>query len=201
MSWLFSFLLLCYVAVRMVLRVRGQLRWLAIRDTLPEPPPIVAAPEHLSPPLAELFVDSLALRAELVRARRTLAAVAVKDPDAPLGRVRDASYRRTLMETYTQLGAWVRRAEALDPASAGELVDMQLGTAAVARLRESLREPWAAVARARALDPFELRDLLGVQQTFERLELELVNIERGLTRLGDNPYRDRHDLRAELALA
>jgi hypothetical protein len=31
-----------------------------------------------------------------------------------------------------------------------------------------------------------------VQQTFERIEIELAMVERGLARLGDHPYRDRH---------
>ncbi len=191
MSWLFSFLLLCYVAVRVVLRVRGQLRWIAIRETLPVPPPLVDAPEHLSPPLAELFVDSLALRADLVRARRTLAEVAVKDPDAPLGRVRDASYRRTLMETWSRINEWLRAIEELDPTSIGELADLHIAPERIARLRDSLYSTWSTVARARALDPFELDDLLAVQQTFEGIEIELAGIEQRLAKLGDNPYRNR----------
>lgn len=198
MSWLFSFLLLGYVLVRIVLRVRGQLRWLAIRDTLPVPPPMVDAPEHLSPPLAELFVDSRSLRAELVHARRLLAAVAVKDPDAPLGRVRDASYRRALMVGWSQINAWLRTVERLDSASAGELADRHITTETIARLRDSLHAQWLAVSRARALDPFELADLVQVRQTFERIEQELEGIERTLAQLGDSPYRDRH---AELALS
>jgi hypothetical protein len=191
-SWLFSFLLLCYVLVRIVLRVRGEFRWLAIRKTLPEPPPMVAAPEHLSPPLAELFVDSLALRAELVRARRVLAAVAVKDPDAALGQVRDSRYRRTLMISWSRLNAWLRTIGQLDASSVGALRDMHVDTDVIARLRDSLHDKWLEVSRARALDPFALDDVLAVQATFERVELELASIERSLAQLGEHPYRDRH---------
>lgn len=191
MSWLFSFLLLCYALVRIVLRVRGQIRWLTVRKTLPEPPPMVAAPEHLPSPLAALFVDSLALRGDLVRARVTLTAVAVKDPDAPLGQVRDARYRRTLMDGFSRLNKWLRVIERLD-VNDGALADLQVDVQAIAGLRDSLRDKWGAVTRSRALDPFALDDLIVVQQTFERIELELAAIERGLVRLGDHPYRDRH---------
>jgi len=186
-SWLFSFLLLCYVLVRIVLRVRGQIRWLAIRDTLPVPPPMVAAPEHLSPPLAALFVDSLALRADLVRARVTLTAVMTKDPDAPLGRVRDARYRRTVMDSWSRINKWLRAVDRLESGNA-----MQLEAEAIERLRDSLHDRWYEVSRARALDPFALDDLIAVQQTFERVELELAAVERGLAQLGEHPYRDRH---------
>lgn len=191
MSWIFSFLLLCYALVRIVLRVRGQIRWLAIRDTLPVPPSMVAAPEHLSPPLAALFVDSLALRADLVRARVTLTAVSIKDPDAPLGSVRDARYRRTLMESFSRLNKWLRAVERLDVANAGALADIHIDADAIARLRDSLVGKWRQVSRSRALDPFALDDLLVVQQTFEQIELELAAIERGLAQVGDHPYRDR----------
>lgn len=192
MSWLFSFLLLCYVLVRVVLRVRGQIRWLAIRDTLPVPPPMVDAPEHLSPVLAALFVDSLALRAELVQARVILTAVMTKDPDAPLGRVRDARYRRTLMDSWSRLNAWLRAVDRLDSGNAAALGDMQLEAETIERLRDSLHEKWFEVSRARALDPFALDDVIAVQQIFERVELELAAIERGLALLGEHPYRDRH---------
>lgn len=190
-SWFFSFLLLCYVLVRLVLRARGQIRWLAIRDSLPDPPRMVPAPAHLSSALAALFVDSLALRADLVRARRRLTAVAVKDPDAPLGHVRDANYRRALMESWTHINAWLRTVERLDSASAAELADHHLGSEAITGLRDSLYTKWSSVARARALDPFALDDLIAVQQTLERIELALVDIEHGLVALGDHPYRQR----------
>jgi hypothetical protein len=195
-SWLFSFLLLCYVLVRIVLRVRGQIRWLSIRKTLPVPPPIVAAPEHLSAPLAELFVRTLALRAELVCARRELSAVAVKDPDAPLGRVRDARYRRTLLTSWSRLNAWLRALDRLDAASMGQLRDVHLDGDTIAQLRDSLHDKWYEASRARALDPFALEHLLAVQQTFERVELELESIEQGLAQLAQHPYRDRHDRHA-----
>jgi hypothetical protein len=190
-SWLFSFLLLCYVAVRLLLRVRGQIRWMAIRDTLPVPPTMVPAPEQLSAPLAELFVASLALRAELVRARRELSAVQIQDPDAPLGCVRDARYRRAVMTSWSRISEYLRGLEALDPASAGALLDSGIEARAITSLRDSLRGPWTTVARARALDPFELDDLLAVAQTLERIEHQLASIERALARLGEHPYRDK----------
>jgi hypothetical protein len=190
-SWLFSFLLLCYVAVRLLLRVRGQIRWMAIRDTLPVVPSMTPAPEHLSPALAELFVDSLALRAELVHARRDLTAVQIQDPDAPLGCVRDARYRRAVMTSWSRINAYLRGLERLDPASAGELLDFAIEPGTIASLRDSLHARWTTVARARALDPFELGDLLAVAQTLERIEHELAGIERALGRLGEHPYRHK----------
>lgn len=191
MSWLFSFLLLCYVAVRLLLRVRGQIRWLAIRDTLPVVPSMTPAPEHLSPALAELFVDSLALRAALVQARRELTAVQIQDPDAPLGCVRDARYRRAVMTSWSRINAYLRGLENLDLASAGELLDVAVEPGTISSLRDSLHPSWTAVARARALDPFELDDLITVARTLERIEHELASIERALGRLGEHPYRHK----------
>jgi hypothetical protein len=69
---------------------------------------------------------------------------------------------------------------------------MRLDAEAIVRLRDSLRDKWRQVSRARALDPFALDDLFLVQQNFERIEIELAMVERGLARLGDHPYRDRH---------
>jgi hypothetical protein len=198
-SWIFSFLLLGYALVRIVLRVRGQIRWLAIRDTLPVPPPMIEAPEHLPRALAELFVDSRALRGELIRARRTLTAVATTDPDAPLGRVRDARYRRAVMESWTRLNNWLRGAENLAEVHAGALEDRQIGPQTIAALRDSLRDKWDDATRARALDPFALSDLLAVQAIFIELEAELEAIERGLAELGEHPYRNRGRERASSA--
>jgi hypothetical protein len=190
-SWIFSFLLACYVLVRIVLRVRGQLRWLGIRHTLPVPPPnVTLAPEHLDRALAGLYVDTRGLRIALIQARRTLMSVAVTDPDAPLGRVRDAQYRRTLMQSYSEINAWLRGIRELDQHAAASLADMHLGSRPVEQLRDGLRDRWHAVARARALEPFALEDLLAVQRTLESLDDELVAIERGLERLADHPYRD-----------
>jgi hypothetical protein len=190
-SWIFSFLLACYVLVRIVLRVRGQLRWLGVRDTLPVPPPAVAgAPEHLDRALAGLYVDTRGLRIALIQARRTLMSVAVTDPDAPLGCVRDAHYRRALMQSFSEINAWIRGIRELDQHAAASLADMHLGSGPIEHLRNSLRDRWRAVSRARALDPFPIADLLTVQRTLERLDDELVALERGLERLGDDPYRD-----------
>jgi hypothetical protein len=190
-SWIFSFLLACYVLVRMVFRVRGQLRWLGVRKTLPTPPPVTVAPEHLGRGLAGLFVDTRVLRIALIEARRTLMNVAVTDPDAPLGRVRDARYRRTLMQSFSHINRWLRGIRELDEQSATNLADLHIGSGPIEQLRDALRDPWRAVSRARALDTFAIDDLRGVQRTFELLDDELVAIERGLDRLGDDPYRDR----------
>lgn len=191
-SWIFSFLLACYVLVRIVLRVRGQLRWLGIRDTLPTPPAEVAGPPRpLSPALGQLFVDARRLRIELTEARRVLMTVAVTDPDAPLGHVRDARYRRALMESWTKINHWLRGLERLDELELASLTDHHLGTGPIEQLAQSLREPWRAVARARALDPFEIEQLHAVLRTLEQLDDQLAALERGLERMGEDPYRDR----------
>lgn len=191
MSWIFSFLLLGYVFVRLVLRVRGQLRWIALRETLPVPPEVVAPPTHLSDDLAELFVGSRELRITLIEARRTLTNVEVTDPDAALGRVRDARYRRALMESWTAINRWLRAVRELPEADAARLDDMHLGPRSIAQLRDALEPQWRVAAHARALDPFELDDVHAVAETFERLGQELAAVEQGLERLGDDPYRDR----------
>ena len=192
MSWIFSFLLACYVLVRITLRVRGQLRWLGIRDTLPTPPPTIEfAPEHLvarsagqARGLAKLFVDSRALRISLTEARRTHDRP-VTDPDAPLGGVRDARYRRTLMQSWSEINRWLRGIRDLDDQAAISLADLHLGSGPIQQLRDALESRYRSVARARALDPFELEDLRGVQRTFELIDDELAAIERGLERLSD----------------
>ena len=191
MSWIFSFLLGCYLLVRLVLRARGQLRWLVLRKTLPVPPQQVEAPAHLSPTLGRLFVGSRELRVALIEARHTLARVRVTDPDATFGRVRDACYRRALMQTWSHINRWLRAVRELDEGDAGHLGELHLGPDTIEQLRDALRAPWQAVAHARALDPFELEQLDAVAATFERVGEELERIERGLMRLGDDPYRDR----------
>jgi hypothetical protein len=196
-SWIFSFLLACYVLVRIVLRVRGQLRWLSVRESLPKPPPpVTAAPEHLGPGLAGFYVQTRALRIALVEARRMLMTVAVTDPDAPLGRVRDARYRRALMQSFSDINRWLRGIRELDDHATMGLSDLHLGGGSVEQLRDALRGRWRAVSRARPLDLFPLEDVLAVQRTLELLDDELAAIERGLERLGDDPYRDRDHGRA-----
>ena len=191
MSWIFSFLLVGYVFVRLVLRLRGQLRWMALRDTLPKPPAMVDAPKHLSPELGQLYVSSRELRVALVEARRTLASVKVTDPDAALGRVRDARYRRALMENWSLINRWLRACRELPEVDAARLGDLHLGPESIEGLRDSLESRWRVVAHARALDPFELDDVRAVERAFERVGEELALLEQGLARLGDDPYRDR----------
>lgn len=201
MSWIFSFLLVCYATVRLVLWVRGQLRWMAIRTTLPAPPTEVEAPAHLSPGLAELFLASRQLRVDLIHARRALAAVRVTDPDAPLGQIRDRRYRRAVMESWTQIHAWLRiYAEAREgPGNRAILEDRRIDEQRVAALIEGLRGQWREVARARALDPFSLAELERAAQTLEAVGEELEVIEDGLSRSGDHPYRDRFLLDEQVA--
>lgn len=191
MSWIFSFLLACYALVRLALWLRGQMRWLALRRTLPPIPPAVAPPSHLTPKLAELFTTSRELRANLAYARRSLTAVEATDPDAPLGQVRDRRYRRALMESWTQLQQWIDQVEALQVGDQPEYADLEHGSDSVARLRESLRGKWKAVASARALDPFALDDLVAVRQTLEQVDAELAGLEARLSKVGEHPYRDR----------
>lgn len=191
MSWIFSFLLVCYASVRLVLWARGQWRWLGLRKGLPTPPAEVDPPEHLSIGLARLFASCRRLRIALTHTRRTLALVATTDPDVALGQVRDARYRRALMESWTHLRAWLREAEALDTRDLAALDEVGLGTRNLAALTEGLRTRWRAASRSRALDTFPLDDLAMVRATLERAELELVELETGLARQADDPYRDR----------
>lgn len=192
MSWLFSFFLACYAAVRLVLWCRGQLRWMSVRRSLPVPPTDVDPPKHLSTGLSELFLETRHLRAELVRARAMLTVVEVVDPDAPLGQIRDRRYRRALMESWSFVNAWLRTVDALGTGDAMILERKHIGQDRVSALRESLRDKWRAAAQSRALDPVALDDLTAVKAALEQLERELVVIERGLAREGEHPYRERY---------
>ena len=196
MSWIFSFLLACYAAVRLVLWLRGQLRWMAVRRTLPAPPPAADPPGHLSPGLAAFFTRTRALRIDLAHARCELAAVEVTDPDAPLGRVRSSRYRRALMESWRWVSAWLRSVDDLDRGERALLDERLIDPERVQTKLESLREPWRAVSRARPLDPFELAELRRVVQVLERIDLELMEIEVALMPSGEDPYRDRYRMQA-----
>ncbi len=197
-SWIFSFLLVCYAAVRLALWVRGQWRWLTLRKTLPESPVEIDAPEYLSPGLALRFIRARRLRIELSHARRMLATVAITDPDVALGQVRDARYRRALMESWTHLRAWLREGEGIAEVDVQTMFDLGVSDQAIAGLVEGLRSRWRSVARARALDTFPTADLFAVQATLDRVDRELMAIEVGLARVVEDPYRE--SFRAEQTL-
>jgi hypothetical protein len=95
------------------------------------------------------------------------------------------------MQSFSHINRWIRGIRELDEHAATNLADLHLGSGQVEQLRDALRDPWRAVSRARALDTFALDDLRGVQRTLELLDDQLAAIERGLDRLGDDPYRDR----------
>jgi hypothetical protein len=192
-SWIFSFLLVCYALVRISLRVRGQLRWRSIRDTLPPTPEPVEAPSHLGSRLGALYCESRELRITLVEARKVLIAVEATDPDAPLGKVRDARYRRSLMQAWTAIRTWVADNEQrpLAGADARQLEDFERDLQRVRDELEGLRGTWRSVSRSRALDPFPLDQMQAVADTFARLDHLLASLEARLDGLGADPYRDR----------
>ncbi len=197
MSWIFSILLVGYGLVRLILWSRGQLRWWAVRQDLPSPPPELPTPRHLSAGLGQLFVSCHHLRVELAHALRRISVALLKDPDAALGQIRDRSYRRALMESFSHLNAWLRFVEALPEAERLALADLGtsgLGDQHLARISSrvsSLRPHWKAVAAARALDPFELAQVEDARRTLAQIDEDIQALERDLSSVAADPYRDR----------
>lgn len=202
MSWVFALLLFIYACVWLSLWAQGQLRWLRAPERNQSPPKAQAAPKHLDPVRRELFAAAQSLRAQAWQRAHACARVLTTDPDARLGGVRNAAFRRISLEGAQVVGDFARRmhaAEAQDPALFTGLPDLIDAFDAVAA---TLEDHAKVVARARALEAFPVAFCQTTRRAFEQAEhLAGVLSDALAQRSFVDPYRPGHSGQSQLATA
>lgn len=182
-------ILSAYWGCRSVLWLRGQVRFMRLRESLPTRPVRCSAPVHLSESLGGLLARNYDQRVLLVESTRTIAEVLITDPDVPLGCVRDFRYRVALAGAWQAACGWLRVFESLAEEDRGRLE--RLGyTSAVFRQRHAwLDQTVREAVRARALEPFAVSAVQTSRQVVDAMIGELERLERALVCPAVSPYR------------
>ena len=188
-SWIVFACLFGYVSLRCALWVRGQVRLVLLRDSLPVGPQPSSRPRHLSAGLGLLLDRNFAGRVELMASTRTIATVLITDPDVPLGCVRDFRYRLAVARAWTAACAWVRTLEEL--ADEDRVCLERAGYTGRGFLDHHawLHRCVRTTVRARALEPFEVAEVEATCSRVAAMADELAEVERALARGSEDPYR------------
>lgn len=188
-SWIVFMLLFAYWATRSVLWVRGQVRLMQLRGTLPVRPARRPAPAHLSAGLGGLLARGYDERVALVESTRTIAEVLITDPDVPLGCVRDFRYRMALARAWSAACGWLRAVESLAEEDRGQLERLGYTPATFREQHAWLDRRVRSTVRAPALEPFEVAAVQTVRQMVDAMIHELERLEHTLIDTAASPYR------------
>lgn len=189
MSWIVALLLAIYGVVRVILRVRGELRYRAASLMTDAPRPELTAPAELGAPFAALFDATKSLSGTLHHATQVLERVLMTDPDAPLGEIRDERYRRQVLESWNALSRWRRGYDSLEESHIAYLEQHGEDGRPLVSVMEHLRDPVHRARRSRPLEAFPIEE---VRSVFERLRFTLQHSDRlceGLITAAHDPYR------------
>ena len=190
-------LLVIYGGVRLVLRVRGQFRYVRWARELPPLRSVRALPEHLTGEVTTVFESGETMSVALERAVRSLDEIVITDPDSALGSIRDKRYRRTVLEAWRDLQAWLAAWDATSEREQLRAVDLGVTPDELRDIAEQLRPSWRRAYRARALEPFTLAEVERVRQL---LLCAVESANRSNDRLASlelDPYRGAHLLRRD----
>lgn len=189
MSWIFFLLLLGYGCIRLLFRLRGNLRYLRARRQDAPPRQAVAVPAHVREGLAALFETNETVGVVLDERRRVLSMLLHVDPDANFGEIRDGRYRRTVIEVSQALDQWRRSFESLTEAEAQKAEDLGVGAEAVDAVRERLAPIARKAARARALEPFPIEQVRVVHDALVQVLGTADEVRQRLQKDERHPYR------------
>lgn len=182
-------ILSAYWLRRSALWLRGQVRFMKLKDSLPVRPERRAAPGHLNAALGGLLARNYDERVELVESTRTIAEVLITDPDVPLGCVRDFRYRMALARAWSAACGWLRTFEALAEEDRGMLERLGYTPATFRQRHAWLDLVVRRTVRAPALEPFEVSAVLTSRQGIDAMIGELERLEQTLASAAASPYR------------
>lgn len=192
-SIIFGIILLAYIAVRWASWVRGQIRLRLIhRHALPAPVEALAAPAHLHGPLHDYFVACERLRVELAHQRRIVAEVLLSDPDTTFGQVRDARYRRAILEADHAIATWhavLADLELNHPSAASTRARAITELNDIVPILAPLEKHSRVARHSRALEPFPEPEVRLVSLLFGHVITRLRTIQDAILELNDTSYR------------
>lgn len=181
MSIVFAIILGLYAAMRVGLWMQGQCQLRLSAKDLPALPPKSSPPEHLRPELARFFEHCSWANLELSQQRRQIAKARMCDPDKVYGFLRDPRYRRAVLESARVLRDWQGRTENFYGGPKRRThawpVSHECAQSTLLAMEPQLR----SVSRARALEPFSLQDVEGIDRALRsfmrKLEQTLQDLE------------------------
>lgn len=182
-------LFMAYVSVRGTLWVRGRMNVWKLDHTLPRPEPRRGAPEHVGADAVSLFRASNEARAIMTRHHRVIARSLIADPDAPLGVIRSAKYRRAVRQGASDLHRYLRTLEAAPPNVRSRLERSGADPERLRRLAAGLHSTAVQVSRTRDYEPFPVEQVRSVSECYAAITRELASIERAIEAPSGHPYR------------
>ncbi len=192
MSWIFTLFLMIYGLVRVVLWVRGQIRYRLIKDQIPGPGIPRPPPERLLPALSPFFEATDELRVDLANDLRMISIALITDPDVPIGHVRDGRVRWALLDANMHMRKW-RRAVRLREDDSVELRhhydDFDLSCLPIDHCAQRIRRVWWQAVRARRGEPFLVVDVETAASALARAVSDLGRMQDRLSRGKSHPYR------------
>jgi hypothetical protein len=188
-SWVVFMILSAYWVSRSALWLRGQVRFMKLKESLPVRPVRRTPPVHLSAALGGLLARNYDERVALVESTRTIAEVLITDPDVPLGCVRDFRYRMALARAWSAACGWLQAFESLAEEDRGMLERLGYTTATFRQRHAWLDQVVRRTVRAPALEPFGVDAVQASRQGVDAMIGELERLEQMLVSTAASPYR------------
>jgi hypothetical protein len=177
-----------YVTVRTAFWIRGRARLWHLDPSLPRPEAHRPVPDHVGNDAGPLFISTNRARATMTRHHRTVARALIVDPDAALGVVRSAAYRRAVREGSCDLERFLRVLDASSPA-VGARLERSAEPERLRRLAAQLAATAHEVSRTRDFEPFPVAQVASVGDCYAAITAELHAIERAIEAPSGHPYR------------
>ena len=189
MSWIVFVFLLTYGSLRLILWIRGQVRFALQKGELPGFPTPLPRPQHLSGRLGELMDCSYSERVHLIESLRSVLTVLITDPDVPLGCVRDFRYRLAVFHAWAAARRWMGLIDSLSAPDRARLRALGCRPEVFVHSSRALKEVARETSNARALEPFALEGVERTQTVLDTLIHQLALTEQYLGKNSADPYR------------
>lgn len=188
-SWIVFVFLVSYGSLRLVLWIRGQVRFALHKSELPGFPAPLPRPHHLSHRLGELMDCTYSERVHLIESLRSILTVMITDPDVPLGCVRDFRYRLAVFHAWAAARRWIGLIDSLPGPDRARLRALGCRPEVFVRNSRVLKEVARETSNARALEPFALDGVERTQTCLDNLIHQLALTEHYLGQNSADPYR------------
>lgn len=190
MSLVFAIVLGLYATARLVFWLRGQCRLRLKAHELPQIPQRCSPPAHIRPRMQRFFEQCAQTHRTLLRHRREIAITRITDPDGSFGFLRNARYRRAILEAAVELRSWLRHSELFFGMRHNGSRAWPIGPECAEATLQAMAAQLHLATHSRALEPFDLGDVERLDQALQSFVLKLELTLEKLTQSRQVSYRN-----------